>query len=30
VELLQHEVAVHVAGAEPSDDLTMLCLKIKE
>ena len=29
VELLQHEVAVHVAGAEPSDDLTMLCLKIK-
>ena len=28
IELLQEEVARHVAGAEPSDDLTMLCLKI--
>ena len=29
IELLQQEVALHVAGADPSDDLTMLCLKIK-
>jgi serine phosphatase RsbU (regulator of sigma subunit) len=28
IELLQEEVARHVAGADPSDDLTMLCLKI--
>ena len=28
IELLQDAVARHVAGAEPSDDLTMLCLKI--
>jgi len=30
IEMLQHEVALHVAGASPSDDLTMLCLKINE
>ena len=29
IEMMRHEVACHVAGAEPSDDLTMLCLKIK-
>ena len=28
IELLQEEVARHVAGADPSDDLTMLCLRI--
>lgn len=28
VDTLKEEVARHVAGAEPSDDLTMLCVKI--
>ena len=29
VELLQDEVNHHVAGAEPSDDLTLLCINLK-
>lgn len=29
IELLQSEVKSHVADAEPSDDLTMLCIHIK-
>jgi serine phosphatase RsbU (regulator of sigma subunit) len=28
IDLLKEEVASHVAGADPSDDLTMLCVKI--
>lgn len=30
VEVMREEVARHVAGAEPSDDLTMMCLKVKK
>lgn len=30
VDTLKAEVARHVAGADPSDDLTMLCVKIKK
>ena len=29
IEVMREEVARHVAGAEPSDDLTMMCLKVK-
>jgi serine phosphatase RsbU (regulator of sigma subunit) len=29
IETLQAEVEAHRHGAEPNDDLTMLCLKIK-
>ena len=28
VESMKQEVALHVAGADPSDDLTMLCVRI--
>ncbi len=30
VDMMKEEVARHVAGAEPSDDLTMMCVMIKE
>ena len=30
IERMAQEVAVHVAGAEPSDDLTMMCLLVKQ
>ena len=30
VDTLKAEVARHVAGADPSDDLTMLCVKVKK
>lgn len=30
IEMLKEAVAEHRAGAEPNDDLTLLCLKIKE
>ena len=29
VELMQQQVAIHADGAEPSDDLTLMCLIIK-
>ena len=28
IEMMTAQVASHVAGAEPSDDLTMMCVKI--
>ena len=29
IEMFKHEVAEHVGTADPSDDLTMMCIKIK-
>ena len=29
IQMFKHEVAEHVGNADPSDDLTMMCIKIK-